>query len=206
VSKGALLLGLPAGLGLIVVLWAGRIGLYVVGGGVVALLLALIPLSRLPRFASLFEFGEGSSFFRVQLWQSTLRMIRDHPLTGLGLDQFLYAYRSRYILPAAWQQPDLSQPHNVWLNYWVRLGVVGLAAGIWMQVGFWRLALRTQRMLRNNPSTRALMVGLMGSMAAFLGHGMVDAVHFVIDLSFIFFMTLGLAHQLGEEVAHGSND
>ena len=44
-------------------------------GPVVAILVALIPLSRHPRFQSLFEFEEGSSFFRVQLWQSALRMI-----------------------------------------------------------------------------------------------------------------------------------
>jgi hypothetical protein len=43
---------------------------------------------------------------------------------------------------------------------------------------------------------RTLVVGLMGSMAAFIAHGLVDEVHFVIDLAFIFFMTLGLVHQL----------
>ena len=32
------------------------------------------------------------------------------------------------------------QPHNFLLNYWLRLGLIGLAAGIWIQVAFWRLA------------------------------------------------------------------
>jgi O-antigen ligase len=201
-SKGALLLGLPAGFAMIVMLWAGRAGVIAVLVGAALEVLALIPLSRIPRFAGLIDFSSGTStsFFRLQLWQSTLRMIRDHPITGVGLDQFLYQYRSRYILPAAWQQPDLSQPHNFLLNYWVRLGVFGLAAGIWIQVAFWRAALATQRRLRSSsPALWGLAVGLMGSMAAFIAHGMVDAVHFVIDLAFIFYMTLGLMHQLGEE-------
>jgi len=208
-SRGGILLGLPAGLGLVIILWAGRAGLIVVGIGILLEVLALIPLSQLPRFSNLFDFsgGTSSSFFRLQLWQSTLRMLRDHPLTGVGLDQFLYQYRGRYILPSAWQQPDLSQPHNFLLNYWVRLGILGLAAGIWIQVAFWRLALTTQQRLKElSPDARALAVGLAGGMAAFVAHGMVDEVHFVIDLAFIFFMTLGLMHQLGEEAAHGDHN
>jgi O-antigen ligase len=199
-SKGGLLLGIPAALALVVILWAGKAGLIAVGAGILTILVALIPLSRHPRFQSLFEFEEGSSFFRVQLWQSALRMIADHPITGVGLDQFLYLYRSKYILPDAWQQPDLSQPHNFLLNYWLRLGLIGLAAGIWLQVAFWRLAWRVRRAFRvSDPAMCALAVGLMGSMAAFIAHGLVDEVHFVIDLAFIFYMTLGLMHQMGVE-------
>mgnify|MGYP000201799069 CR=1 FL=1 len=203
-SKGGLLLGLPAGLGLVLILWGGRPALIAVLGGVVLEAVALIPLSQYPRFSDLLDFssGDSSSFFRIQLYQSTLRMIADHPLTGVGLDQFLYQYRGRYILPSAWQQPDLSQPHNFLLNYWARLGILGLAAGVWIQIVFWRLAWQLQRAFRDaNSSTRALIVGLMGSMAAFIAHGLVDEVHFVIDLAFIFYMTLGLVHQIGREVS-----
>ena len=204
-SKGALLLGLPIGLALVVIFWAGRRGLIAVGVGFGALAASLIPLSRFPRFQSLFDFESGSSFFRVQLWQSALRMLADHPITGVGLDQFLYQYRGRYILPVAWEQPDLSQPHNFLLNYWVRLGIVGLVAGIWIQIAFWKLAWQVQKKLQNTDSAgRALVVGLMGSMAAFIGHGMVDEVHFVIDLAFIFFMTLGLMHQMNEAANESS--
>ncbi len=198
-SKGGLLLGLPAGLAAVLILWLGRTGWLLVLSGIVLEGLALIPLSRLPRFSGLVDFSSptSTSFFRLQLWQSTLRLLRDYPITGVGLDQFLYKYRSRYILPDAWAQPDLSQPHNLLLNYWVRLGVVGLATGVWMQAAFWRMAVRAHRRLRaTDPLASALAAGLMGSMAAMLAHGMVDAVHFVIDLAFIFAMTLGLMHQL----------
>lgn len=202
-SRGGILLALPAGLSVVVIFWLGRRGVFLVIAGLILQALALIPLSRIPRFAALLDFDSETStnLFRVQLWQSTLQMIRDHPITGVGLDQFLYEYRSYYILPEAWRQPDLSQPHNLFLNYWVRLGVVGLIAGMWIQVVFWHTTYRLQQMLReqNNSAMRALVIGLMGSMAAFLAHGMVDATHFVIDLAFIYFMTLGLLHQINEE-------
>lgn len=207
-SRGGLLLGLPAGVGLVLVLAWGKLGAWIVAVGAALLALALIPLTRLPRFANLVDFSEGSSFFRIQLWNSTLQLIRDHPLTGVGLDQFLYAYRGHYILPAAWQQPDLSQPHNVFLNYWVRLGLLGLIAGAWIQVAFWRMGFATQKLLKQRGDTErwAMTVGLLGAMAAFLAHGLVDETHFVIDLAYIFCMSLGLMHQLHEGALHEHSD
>jgi O-antigen ligase len=207
VSRGGLLFGLPVALALVVILWAGRPGMIAAAVGFVLEVLIVIPLSIfVPRFSNMFDLSSGSSssFFRTQIWQSTFQMLKDHPITGVGLDQFLYQYRGRYILPTAWQQPDLSQPHNFLLDYWVRLGLLGLAAGVWLQIAFWRLAWATQGRLRSaNPESRALAVGLMGGVAAMIVHGMVDETHFVIDLAFIFCMTLGMMHQLSMEAFNG---
>jgi hypothetical protein len=43
-------------------------------------------------------------------------------------------------------------------------------------------------------------------MAAFIAHGLVDEPYFLIDMAFVFFMTLGLMHQIGEGVEDGSTD
>ena len=201
-SKGGILLGLPAALGLVVIAWLGRKGGYLVLVGVLFEVLAMIPLSRLPRFQGLFDFSSrtSTSFFRLQLWKSAVRMVRDHPIFGVGLDQFLYQYRGHYILPAAWQEPDLSTPHTLILNYWTRLGILGVAAGVWMQIAFWRMAWQAQRRLKKvSRSSYALIVGLMAGMAAFLAHGLVDEPFFQIDMAFLFFFALGLVHQLAEQ-------
>jgi hypothetical protein len=73
-------------------------------------------------------------------------MFREHPWLGVGLDNFLYQYRSRYILPAAWQEPNLSHPHNILLDYGSRLGLGGLVAGVWLQIAFWGVALPLRRL------------------------------------------------------------
>ena len=143
-SKGALLLGLPAGLALVVLMLGGRWGRVAVLGGAIAGAIALIPLSQHPRFSDLFQLSTGTTGFRLMLWRSSLSMLRDRPLLGFGLDNFLYAYRGHYIVPAAWFEPNLSHPHNVVLDYWLRLGIVGLIAGIWLQLAFWRKAWRAQ--------------------------------------------------------------
>ncbi|MER3437068.1 MAG: hypothetical protein C4346_05405, partial [Chloroflexota bacterium] len=42
------------------------------------------------------------------------------------LDQFLYQYRPRYIEPAGWAERYTSHPHNLVLDFWLRLGLGGL--------------------------------------------------------------------------------
>ena len=192
-SKGALLLGVPASL-LTIGLLAGGRWLWGTLAAVVVAGMAAIPLLRLPRFASLFDARGGTTFFRLKLWWSTLAMIRDHPWLGVGLDNFLYQYRGRYILPEAWQEPDLSHPHNFLLDHWARLGIFGAAAGVWLQVAFWRLALPLRRL--RDPDGRALALGLMGAVADMLAHGLVDHSFFLIDLAFAFFLILALVQSL----------
>jgi hypothetical protein len=202
-SKGALLLGVPLSLLALGALAGGR-WLWASLGAVAAGALATFPLLRTPRFASLFDAGKGTLFLRLHLWRSSWKMFLDHPVLGVGPDNFLYHYRSRYILPAAWQEPDLSQAHNVPLDYATRAGVFGLAAGTWLQIAFWRLALPLRRL--SDPDRRALALGLMGSMVNLLAHGLVDASYFLIDLAFAFFLTLGVVQWLARSEADERKD
>jgi O-antigen ligase len=188
-SKGALLLGVPAALLVMGLLVGGR-WLWATLGALAAGGLAAIPILRTPRFQSLLDLTSGTSFFRINVWQSALLMIRDHPILGVGLDNFLYQYRGRYMFPEAWAEPNLSHPHDIALDYAARMGLLGLAAGIWLQVAFWREALPLRKL--HDPLNRALAIGLMGAMADFLAHGLVDASYFVADLSYVFFITLAV--------------
>ena len=192
-SKGALVLGVPLSLLALGVL-AGGPWLWASLGAVVVAAVAAIPLLRTPRFASLFDTSGGTTFLRRQLWHSSWTMFREHPWLGVGLDNFLYHYGRRYVLPAAWEEPNLSHAHNVLLDYATRIGIAGLAAGVWLQVAFWRLGLPLRRL--TDLDRRALALGLMGSMANFLAHGLVDASYFLIDLAFVFFLTLALIQHL----------
>ncbi|MBN1954024.1 MAG: O-antigen ligase family protein [Anaerolineae bacterium] len=192
-SKGALLLGVPAALLTMGFLAGGR-WIWVTLGAIVTAALAAIPLLRHPRFASLLDTRSGTTFFRLKLWQATLAMIRDHPWLGVGLDNFLYQYRGRYILPAAWEEPDLSHPHNILLDHWARMGIPGVVAGAWLQIAFWRIALPLRRL--QDVDRRALAIGLMGSMVDLLAHGIVDHSFFLIDLAFAFFLIVGITMTL----------
>jgi O-antigen ligase len=191
-SKGALILGLPAGL---VTLWLG--GLYILRrrraptrplwwlAAIAALaMLALLPFLGTERFQQLLNFNSGTGFTRLQLWRSSLQMAIDHWWLGVGPDNFLYAYRSEYILPAAWQEPDLNHPHTWLLDWWTRLGMVGMILGI----GWWVAGLvATWQKLRQTPSgmKAALWLGTLAAMIAALSHGLIDLSYAVSDLMLV---------------------
>jgi O-antigen ligase len=183
-SRGALLLGVPVVLLAMGWLAGGRwrwiaLALVLLGG------LALVPLLSIPRFASLLDLEQGGTFFRLELWRSTLALIRDRPWFGTGPGNFLMAYRTRYVLPSAWQEFNLEHPHNVYLDHWTRLGILGVFAGVLAQFAFWRRTLQ-------RPRSDALTLGLAGCMGALLAHGLVDNTLFFPDLATTYFLMLAL--------------
>jgi O-antigen ligase len=202
-SKGALFLGLPAGVGLVLVVGAWRARrlwpLALLGGLVVGGVVGIALLARTPRFADLWNFTAGTSFYRLKLWQGALRMALDHPWLGVGPDNFLYAYRTRYVLPSAWQELNLSHPHNIVLDLWTRLGILGLAVGIWAIVAG---ACRAWKLLKHpDPSIWPIALGLLGGLAATVAHGLIDNSFFLVDLMAVFMLSLGLLQRLtGREV------
>lgn len=202
-SKGALLLALPATL---FVLGIG--GFYLLrrrGEGIrplwglaavaVGMVFGLLPFLGTERFRSLADFSAGTTGgLRLNLWRSSLRMALDHPWLGVGPDNFLYVYRSGYILPAAWQDPDLNHPHNVLLDWWTRLGVGGLVlAGGWLLSG----ARRLWRGIWDDESA-ALRLGCLAAVAAALAHGLIDASYALPDLMLVWVLLLG-AGTMGPE-------
>jgi hypothetical protein len=196
-SKGALLGGLVA-LPLLAALTAGprwvRRGLLaataaaLVLGVVAALALGVERLNPL---------GETSGI-RLSTWSSALRMALDHPLLGVGLDQFGRLY-PQYIDPALANTNEINtaHPHNLVLDIWLRMGLLGLAA-------FGLLLAHLFRLLRPHlrPAGSApLALGIAAALAAALAHGLVDSFYFWPDLAFALWMFVALAEQPPESMS-----
>ena len=191
-SKGALLIGLPAALLALGLLQRNRRATWIALSAVAVIGLLVLPFGLTERFRSILNLRAGTAFFRLKLWRSSLSMIADHPLTGVGMDNFLYAYRSRYVLPSAWAELDLSHPHNLLLDAWTRLGIGGVAAIAWLFTAFFRTTWRQLRTAAGD--RRALLLGLLAAAVGALAHGMVDHAVFLIDLAFVFALILAMAH------------
>jgi O-antigen ligase len=192
-SKGALLLGLPAAV-LFLGFAAGGRWRWVAMAAVLLGGLALLPLFQTERFASLFDLESGTSFLRLQLWRGAWNMILDFPWLGVGPDNFLYAYRTTYVVPAAWQELNLSHPHNILLDFWTRLGLVGVIAGVWLFVAAFRQGWRGANQATED--RHALVLGLLASLLSTLSHGLIDNSVFLVDLMLLFSLTLGLIARL----------
>jgi O-antigen ligase len=193
-SRGAWLLGIPASL-LFLAAVRGRRTLLLMAGSLLVIGAVGLALVGPDRLVTLADSDQGTAFLRIQLWRSSWAMIRDHPILGIGLDNFLYFYRSAYVLPTAWEELNLSHPHNIVLDFWLRLGLAGLLLVGWVLVSFFRLGWRAYRLVPVG-DTRLLVVGLMAGMVDVLAHGLVDSAFFLVDLAFAFALMLALAQAI----------
>lgn len=206
-SKGSLLLGVPAGL---FVLWLGgmillprqgrsRRPLAWLAAAALVFVLALLPFLGTERFQRLLDFSQGTGYLRLQLWRSAWQMALDHPLLGVGPDNFLYAYRSAYLLPQAWQEPNLNHPHNWILDWWTRIGVPGLAVAVGLfTLGFYRLWRAASTASRAQLPEAVLNLGLLAAGVAALTHGLIDASYALPDLMIVWVLILMAAEALPE--------
>jgi O-antigen ligase len=193
-SVGGIFVGLPAALAVVLLLAYGRRALpYLVLVAVIAAIGFGIAASQSDRFARALDFSQGTNFYRVRVMQSAVQIIANRPLTGLGLDQFLYAFRDTYIYPDAWPEPDLSHPHNLLLDFWVRLGIGGALLAVGFVATGIDLSIRSIRASRNTPFWYWMALGTAGAFADTIAHGLLDNSIFVIDLIFVFFTLYGLA-------------
>jgi putative inorganic carbon (hco3(-)) transporter len=190
-SRGAVL---AAGFAIILMLLIGqrrRLAALASLAGVA--LLAGLAVTASARVDNLFSGGSGS--LRLALWHSAVNMIQDHPFFGIGLDQFLYVYAPRYVKPEAWSERFTSHPHDIILDTWLSLGIMGIVLALaYLGILIWM----TVRLARKRSS-----LGLAAAGAIFVGilHGLVDNGYFLPDLALIFwFLTMIIAAEAFDKV------
>lgn len=185
-------LGLGVGLTLMALWLMGRWRWPLVAAGTVAAVAVALAARSYPVLNLL----GASTQARLHLWQAAWAMLRDgRLLTGAGMDNFLYLYQ-RYRLPAAAAEPTLSHPHNLVLDAWLSLGLLGLPVLAWLFGRAFALAWRAARRRGPHPADPLLAIGLAASLAAGLAHGVVDNSYFLVDLAAWTWLALGALEHL----------
>lgn len=131
-----------------------------------------------------------SSSSRLEMWSSGLAIVRDHPLTGAGVNMYRAGpVREQYPVPS-YANGILPHAHNEWLQAATDLGLPGLlvffgfqAAALWMLWRIWRAGTARDRAV-------ALAVGA-GLMAHAL-YGLGDAITLWDRFAFVYWWMLGL--------------
>ncbi|OGO06645.1 MAG: hypothetical protein A2Y73_00365 [Chloroflexi bacterium RBG_13_56_8] len=186
-SRGSLLLGVPAALLVLGWMRGGR-ARWIASGVVVIGVLGLVLFTGVARLSTALDLAQGTTYLRISLWRAAWAMVCDHPWLGVGLDNFLYYYGD-YILPGAEVERWLSHPHNLVLDFWLRLGIGGVMLLVGLLVGFAHKAVKAYRSLPEGDS-RAMALGFVGGMAAAVAHGSIDSFFFVIELAYWFLFAL----------------
>ena len=130
--------GLTAALLLLAAVWRRRLLLLY---PVLALALWLVfPRPVLDRVVSIFDLRQSANYDRVCMAISGIQMIRDHPITGVGLDMVsrLYPLYRRDDAPR-WSVPHL---HNNLLQIAAERGLPALAAYLWLLGAFFAVTWR----------------------------------------------------------------
>jgi O-antigen ligase len=116
-------------------------------------------------------FGAGSMRARLQLWAAALSIWRDHPWLGVGLHNYVIAYR--YYLPTAIVDPRITPwPHSLFLEIAAECGLMGIVAIIFFGVRLFQSYLAVERRglsrLHCAAFSGLLGVGLLGIVEASL--------------------------------------
>ena len=141
-------------------------------GAVVVLALFLAPGSYRERAFSVFQPRSILNVERLLLWDAGLRMFRDHPITGVGL-QDLHPLLERYRSPDAHEQHG--HLHNVVIQVAATMGIVGLAALVWLWIGLYRTAgQRWRAPLPRGDLDSALRLAAVAALSGFLVAGLFE--------------------------------
>lgn len=161
-------------------------------GGAVLAGIAALPFVRAERITSMFNFEtqDNTGVSRIKIWQAALRVLSDHPFTGIGQDQFLRV-DPKYGVPHV-RFLTVSHPHDWILDFWLRLGIPGVA---WLAATLGYFFYRLSALWRTWKGTAlgALALALLASMVDFAVHGLMDMAYFTMDLALTFWLTLALA-------------
>jgi putative inorganic carbon (HCO3(-)) transporter len=125
------------------------------------------------RAETIVDTADATTRERLAMADAGLRMLREHPVTGVGLGGVKRLYPV-YAPPEAVRR-HTSHLHNTPLQIAVERGLVGLALWLWIFVAFF---VRAGRVLRRVPATgatdRALVIGALAAVTTFLVSGLFE--------------------------------
>lgn len=151
--------------------------------------LFLYRTSVIARLMSIFEASDTSSSLRLALWESTMAMIQDYPVLGVGWGAYHLMYPTYDFFI---QNPEvvIYHAHNMWLNLAAETGLLGVAA---FGAAFVTAIRQAKRLTGQNDSwNRILGIGSIAAWATVFLNGLTDYVLFNIQLSALFWMWAGL--------------
>ncbi|MFA6514056.1 MAG: O-antigen ligase family protein [Patescibacteria group bacterium] len=104
-------------------------------------------------------------------------------------------YESAELRAKYWQPVEIYMyPHNIFLNFWSELGILGALVFVWLIIKY--LIISLQIALPKNKQKNYFALGLFSAMIVIIVHGLVDVPYFKNDLSAMFFIFLSLLSSL----------
>ncbi len=125
-----------------------------------------------------FMFFYNSALFRFHLWFTSLAMLKDHLVTGIGMDsyQFLSPVYLKDVPDRVW----FDHAHNEYVEMAIELGLPTMIIFIaWLvrgMSGYWRQIIQSRKSAAAGRSGHIVAIGAFCGISGFLLHATVDFV------------------------------
>jgi O-antigen ligase len=177
---------------------------------VIILVIIIVSVPNLRwRFALPF-YGEKSAVSRLSLWQTGINGIKESPILGLGLTGFSQNWNRLNTDPGLTDTHNF--PHNIFLDFWVETGTLGLISFIGLVGLIIYRGLRFSRNIFSRSASKgeesqtkteillpinrdqddAIKLGVVLFLIALTFQGLVDNPYFKNDLAMVFWIILSL--------------
>jgi O-antigen ligase len=125
---------------------------------------------------------------RIRLWLTSINMIKDKPIWGIGLGNFNRLF-DRYKVEGFYD--TTCHPHNDFLNVAVNSGILGLLAYLWIWVAFFRSTLRSVRRGEKRTFVRAAQIAGMAAITGFLVASLFQCYYTDAEVNMLLMFILG---------------
>jgi putative inorganic carbon (HCO3(-)) transporter len=122
--------------------------------------------------------GDRSTESRYSLWHTANKMIKDSPVLGKGLQGFEGNF-ARYNTDP--KQPSINLAHNIFLNFWVETGILGMI--VFVLISLFSL-------FRSFRLRGIVAIGTTLFLVALFVHGQVDNPYLKNDLALVFWIVM----------------
>jgi len=134
------------------------------------------------RFLSIFSLEKNKE--RINIWKSTINMIKDHPLIGIGPGNYRIIY-PEYRISDKKSNKTFSFSHNIFSNITSEMGFIGLILFTWiiiitMKRGFYISSI--------SPLYRGIQAAFIGTLI----HEQFDCIIMGVDIGGAFWLIVGL--------------
>lgn len=134
------------------------------------------------KIKDIFETNRSSFHSRIIIWQVASKIIKDHPLIGIGPGAFQKVYLDYQKFYPPYLEWAVPQPHNIFLAFLVQTGIFGLAGFILILIWFYRKIFNFKFSILNLTAFSLMNYTLI--------HGLVDTTYWKNDLAVIFWLLI----------------
>lgn len=134
--------------------------------------------------------------WRWPLWKSALQMMKEYPLTGVGIGGYVIElpnYSEKHRVPGEIPQ----SAENYWLQIGSEMGLVGLVLVLWI---FGEIVFRMKQSFRDYPGhskNKFILAGAIAGVVAFLVNALFHTYIGSYEVKYMFWLMVALIYCLG---------